>query len=503
MLSDEEYVMMSDVELEEYEELLKLEGAYNSFRDFIQHTMPSYEFNWHHEIMIKILQSLMHTTDRRIMIFMPPRFGKSELVSRRFPAWLLGRKPDTRIMGCSYSANLATMFSRDVQRILESEQFHEIFPDSMIPNAEFSKPHPDNNKYKRTNSYFEMIDHPGYLLSVGVGGSITGMGADLLVIDDPVKNEEEALSETYQEKVFSWYNSTAYTRLEKGANVIICQTRWHMEDLSGKLIQEVEMGGDKWEIINFPAIATALSVEGSQLSQCHSGDLRKEGQPLWPGKYDLDRMEKIRKQVGSRVWSSLYQQNPIIEGGNIVKEDWIQYYNPAAAPFDIHNFRDCYVVTSWDLTFKDTGKSWTVGVVIVKKGSDFFLLDMYRKKADFPETKKAIKDMAKRYPMCSAVLVEEKANGSAIISELKSTVSHLIPVQATVSKDERLHAVSPTFEAGNFYLPTGYPKNKDIVGELISFPNAGHDDIVDAISQAILRFQEMKGLRHLIAMAQW
>ena len=395
-------------------------------------------------------------------------------------------------MGCSYSSSLATMFSRDVQRIMEDARYHAVFPDSMIPNSEQAKEHPDNNKYKRTNSYFEVIDHSGYLLSVGVGGSITGMGADLLVIDDPVKNEEEALSETYQEKVIGWYNSTAYTRMEKGANIIVCQTRWHKQDLSGKLIEEMEYGGDKWEIINLPAIATEVK---------DSRDPRKTGEPLWPNKFNLDRMEKIKKQVGTRVWSSLYQQNPVIEGGNIIKEDWFQYYT--TLPFDIHNWRDCYLIQSWDLTFKDTGKSWVVGVTIAKKGADFYLIDMFRQKVGFTETMDAIKSAAQRYPMCKGILIEEKANGSAILNALKKTVSHMIPVQATASKDERLHAVSPIFEAGNFYLPMNYPKNKEIVEEMISFPNGGTDDIVDAISQALIRFMEMKGIRHLMNITKW
>jgi predicted phage terminase large subunit-like protein len=375
---------------------------------------------------------------------------------------------------------------------MESKEYHKIFPDTLIPDAEFSKEHSLNSKTKRTNAYFELIDKKGYLLSVGVGGSITGMGADLFIIDDPVKNSEEAESETYQEKVINWYNSTAYTRLEKGANMVICQTRWHKQDLSGKLIEEMEFGGDKWEIINFPALATEKK---------DPRDHRKTGQPLWGNKFDLDRMEKIKKQVGSRVWSALYQQNPVIEGGNIIKEDWFQYYS--TLPFDVHDWRGCYLVQSWDLTFKDTGKSWVVGVCLAKKNADFYLIDMYRRKADFVDTKKAIKSMAERYPMCKAVLIEEKANGSAILAELKKIVSNMIPVQATVSKDERLHAVAPVFEAGNFYLPLNHPMNKEIIEELISFPNGGTDDIVDAISQGIIRFQEMKGLRHLMAITKW
>jgi predicted phage terminase large subunit-like protein len=491
-ISDEEILAMGEKELDEYEELLKQEAAYNDFRSFIEYTMPRYDFNWHHEVLINRLNKLVHQKNQRILVFMPPRHGKSELVSRRFPAFYLGRHPAAKIIACSYSSTLSNIFNRDVQRIMEDEKYHEIFPDSMIPDAVFSRDHPDNKKHKKTTAMFEIIEHMGHLLSSGVGGTITGLGADLLIIDDPVKNEEEAMSITYRENTLNWYNSTAYTRLEGGANVVICQTRWHKGDLSGKLLEEMEQGGEQWEIISLPAIAGKV---------LNPHDIRKKGEPLWEGKYDLDRLEIIKRQVGSRVWSSLYQQSPIIEGGNIVKEDWFRYYTQL--PFDVTKWREAHTVTSWDLSFKSTGKSYVVGVVIAKHNQSYYLLDIYRRKADIVETQRAIKKMSESHPYCRSVLIEDKANGPAVLALLKNQVPNLIPVQVAAAKDERLHSISPVIESGNFYLPANHPLSKTIVEEMCSFPNAENDDIVDAISQAINRFMEMKGLRHLRAITKW
>jgi len=485
---------MSDEEYEQYEKLLTLEAAYQNFGDFVKYTFPNYQFNWHHRVIIERLERLVYEKDQRVMIWLPPRHGKSELVSRRFPPFYLGRLPNNQIIACSYSAALATNFSRDVQRIMESKEYHDVFPDTLIPNTNFSREHPDNNKYKRQSSFFEVIDKGGDMLSTGVGGSITGMGADLILVDDPVKNEEEATSETMREALFGWYNSTLYTRLEGGANLVICQTRWHKQDLSGKLIEEIEYGGEKWEVISLPAIATEESIKSPL-------DPRSTGEALWEGKYPLDRLEIIKRQVGTRVWSSLFQQSPVIEGGNIIKQEWFQYYHKL--PFDVHNWREAHTVTSWDLTFKKTGKSYVVGTVLSKYRNQFYLVDMYRAKADVVETSAAIEAMAKKYPACKTHLIEGKANGPAIVSLLKRKVPNLVEVNPNASKDERLHSVAPIFEAGNFLLPMNSPLSKTIIEEMISFPNADNDDIVDSISQGLNRFMEMKGIRHLQAMAKW
>ena len=486
--------MITDEEMQEYEELLELEAAHTDFKSFIRYTMPKYDFSWHHDILIERLNKLIHQKNQRIIIQMPPRHGKSELVSRRFPAFLLGRDPDHEIIACSYSASLAATFSRDVQRIMESEKYHKIFPDTVIPGTEWAKERPDANRYRRTTTLFEVCGHDGQLLSAGVGGSITGEGASTLIVDDPLKNEEEALSETIREAVWGWWTSTAYTRLEGGANVIVCQTRWHLQDLAGKLITEMELGGEKWEVISLPAICPS-SGPTSDL------DKRKAGEVLWENKYPIDRMEIIKRQVGSRVWSSLYQQSPIIEGGNIVKEEDFQYYNKL--PFDVDRWREAYLVTSWDLTFSDTGKSYVVGVVLAKHGPSYYLLDIYRKKATFSETKNAILRMAEKYPQCRTILIENKANGPAIISELKKVIPFIIPVEPSGKKDERMHSIAPIIEAGNFLLPANHPMTKIVVDEMTSFPNAENDDICDAVSQGLNRYMTMRGIRHLEAITRF
>ncbi len=475
-------------ELDEYEELLRQEAAHTDFRSFIEYTMPNYQFNWHHEILIERLNKLPHQKNQRIMVMMPPRHGKSELVSRRFPAFLLGLKPDHEIIACSYSASLAATFNKDVQRIMESEKYHTIFPDTLIPGTEWSKEHPDANKYKKTSTHFEVIGDKGQLLSAGVGGSITGEGADTLIVDDPIKNEEEAMSETTRESVWSWWNSTAYSRMEGGANAVVCQTRWHLADLSGKLLTEMEFGGETWEIINLPALCPESGAKDPR-------DPREGGEALWPAKYDSDRMRIIQRQVGARVWSALYQQSPVIEGGNIVKTEDFQYYT--SLPFDITRWREAYLITSWDLSFKETGKSYVVGVVLAKHGPDYYLVDIYRKKASFSETKNAILRFAEKYIQCRTILIEDKANGPAVISELKKVIPFIVPVTPAGSKDERLHSIAPIIESGNFLLPANHPMTKPVVDEMTSFPNAENDDITDAISQGLNHYMCLRGLRHL------
>ncbi len=485
---------LSNKEIEEYESLLKLEAAHNSFREFIAYTMPKYQFGWHHEILIDRLDKLVHQKNQRIIIAMPPRHGKSELVSRRFPAYLLGRDPDNEIIACSYSAHLAATFSRDVQRIIETEEYNKVFPDTLLPSSKFSRHIPEASKYRRTSNIFEIVGQKGQLLSSGVGGSITGSGANTLLVDDPIKNEEEAMSEITRESIWGWWNSTAYTRLEGGANVIVCATRWHKQDLSGKLISEMEHGGETWEVISLPAIA-------SKMQTGHELDKREVGEALWPEKYPIERLDVMKRQVGARVWSALYNQSPIIEGGNIVKEEDFRYYT--SLPFNVNLWREAYLVQSWDLSFKSTGKSYVVGVVLAKHGPDYYLVDIYRKKAGFLETKNAILKMSERYPHCRTILIEDKANGSAIISELKRKIPFIVPVQATASKDERLHSVAPIIESGNFLLPAGHPLTKVVVDEMTSFPNAENDDITDAISQGLTRYMDMRGLRHLQAATKW
>lgn len=479
--------------LTELEQLLEWEKAASSFREFVHFVKPDYQESWHHTLIVDRLEKLMHQKDQRVMISLAPRHGKSELVSRQFPCYFLGRNPDKEVIACSYSSGLATIFSRDVQRIMESEKYMNVFPDTIMGGTERAKELEHHlARSRRTSDFFEIVGNRGKFMSSGVGGAITGRGGDLLLLDDPVKNSEEADSEVYREKIWSWYNSTFYTRAEKGANILLIMTRWHRDDLAGRLLKEMANGGDQWEVIELPAI----NVNGP-----NHYDPRNEGEALWPDKYPLDRLNVIKRQLGPRDWSSLYQSNPIIEGGNIIKEDWIQYYSQL--DFDVHKWRSCRLITSWDVSFKETGKSYVVGVVLAEHEGKFYLVDIYREKAGMVETIKAVQEMSKKYPKCRSILIEDKANGTGIIDILRAKGGKITPVTPDLSKDERLHSVSPIFEAGDFYLPANHPKSKDIVEELISFPQSENDDIVDAISQGLNKFMTLSGLHRLKASTRW
>ena len=479
----------------ELEHLLELEKASKDFKTFIKLTKPDYEFEWFHNYMIARLQKMAGQQNQRILISMPPRCGKSEIVSRRLPSWYLGLNPSGRVITCSYSAQLATLFNRDVQRIMEDDLYAEIFPDTIMGGTAAAKEIEEGrgtNKAKRTANMFEIVDKPGYLLSIGRGGSVTGFGADLIVIDDPLKNAEEADSEAVLTGLWSWFGSTIYSRLEGGANMIICNTRWSKQDLHGKLLTEMELyGGDTWEVIEFPAIKNGDPTEI---------DPRSDGESLWPSKYPIDRFEIIKRQVGSRTWSSLYQQNPTIIGGAIIKEEWLKYYS--VLPFDPTKWRAAKLISSWDLNTKEGGGSYCVGVTIAKHGTEYYLLDIYRAKPSFMECADAIMRMAETYKNAT-VLIEGKANGNAILSYLKKKVPRMVEVDPEGSKEERLHAVSPIFEAGEFYLPANHPDTKIIAAELTEFPHSENDDIPDAIGQALNHFSKMRGLTHLRAMSKW
>lgn len=480
-------------ELEELEDLLKYEKASQSFRDFVHYMKPDYQENWHHALIIDRLERLMHEKDQRVMISLGPRHGKSELVSRQFTPYYLGKNPNAEIIAASYSSGLATMFSRDVQKLMESDEYANVFPDTVMGGTERAKDlELFSARSRRSRDYFEVVGHKGKFTAVGVGGAVTGKGGNLILLDDPVKNAEEADSEVYRDKIWDWWRTTLYTRAEKGANILLIMTRWHVDDLAGRLLKESENGGDQWEEIVLPAI----NIDGPS-----AYDPREAGEALWPDKYPVDRLEIIRKQLGERNWSSLYQSSPIIIGGNIVKEDWFRYYTEL--PFDTSSWRSCHMITSWDLNFKETGKSYVVGVVLAKHNEDYYLIDIYRGKPSFADTVREVKKMARRYPKCRNILIEDKANGPAILSVLKGKVRGLTPVTPEASKDERLHSISHIIEAGNFYLPTGHPLTEKVVNEFITFPQGMHDDCVDAISQGLNKFMVLTGLERLRASTRW
>ncbi len=382
-------------------------------------------------------------------------------VSETFPSYFIGKNPERMVIEASYGDSLAKKFGRANRSKIT--QFAPSVFDISISSSNASV----------TNWGIE--GHRGGMISAGIGGPITGEGAHLLIIDDPIKNRAEANSPVYREMLWNEWQSTLLTRLQPGAAVIIILTRWHEDDLAGRLLA-AEPG--KWEVICLPAEAEENDLLG-----------RPIGAPLWP-EYGFDAawLKQKKREVGSQVWASLYQQRPTPLAGNIIQRSWLQYYNRLPNRLD-------EVIQSWDCSFKDTKASrsgtpdYVVGQVWGRKGADKFLLDQVRDRMDFVSTLRAVEALSHKWPQARAKLIEDKANGPAVIAALKRTIPGMIAVEPQGDKISRLQAVSPDFEAMNIYLPAPAlcPWVHDYVEELVGFPTAANDDQVDGTSQALIR----------------
>jgi predicted phage terminase large subunit-like protein len=455
----------------------KIHRAQNGLLNFTLYTKPNYEINWHHRALARKLNDFANGKIKRLMVFMPPRNGKSELVSRRLPAYLLGKNPDCSIISTSYSADLASRMNRDVQRIIQSKEYTELFPATRLNNNRVTTRDPVASL--QNTEIFEVVGRAGTYRSAGIRGGITGLGANFVIIDDPIKNEEEAASPTIREKIWQEYSSTIYTRLEKDAGILVTMTRWHEDDLAGRLLDQIknDPAADEWEVVNFPAICEGVSNEL---------DPREIGEALWPNKYPLKRLEGIKSTVGSKTWTALYQQRPAPEEGNVIRQEWWKEYTERPTSFDCQ-------IQSWDLTFTGGKTSdWVVGQVWGKKGADLYLLDQVRRRMTFTETLDAFVAFSAKWPNATAKYVEEAANGYALIDSLKKKISGIIGVKPKSSKVARANAIAPRVEAGNVHLP--HPKLAswipDYKAEWASFPNGVNDDQVDATTQAIQKLGE-------------
>lgn len=416
----------------------------------------------HHLLIAETLYRVVKGKCKRLMIFMPPRHGKSMLCSEYFPAWYLGRRPDKQIIAATYAQQLADDFGRKVRNQMASDVYSLIFPDSRLSD--------DSQAANRLHTV-----KGGAYFAVGAGGPITGRGADLLLIDDPIKGREDAESETMRQRLKDWYTSVARTRLMPGGSIVVIQTRWHEDDLAGWLLREHQHEG--WEVLSLPALAEPGDVLG-----------RDEGDPLWPEAYPTPELERLRLAIGSRDWAALYQQRPsAAEGGMFKREHW-QYYrptetNPAAlvASLGIH-----FVVQAWDTAFKTKETNdYSVCVTIGVAASRYYILDVWRDRCEFPDLKRALVAQQAKWGAHS-VIIEDKASGQSLLQELRrNTRVPIIPVKADVDKVLRANAVTAIHESGLVYLPEGEPWVSDFVDELAGFPTAPHDDQVDAFVHAL------------------
>lgn len=413
-----------------------------------------------HDVLCAKLEAVERGELDRLIVNLPPRHGKSALISETFPSWYLGRNPDKRVICTAYDQALAERFGR-FNRLKLDEYGPALWGVSV-------------SKSKASQTDWEIQGRAGGMRSVAIGAGITGHGADLLIIDDPHKSAAEADSETYRERIWQEWQQTLSTRLHAGGRVVVVATRWHEDDLCGRLIAN-EPG--RWQVLSLPAIAEPLDPLG-----------RSVGTPLWPeGGYDEEWAKQQRATVGSRAWAALYQQRPTAAEGNLLKREWIQRYREQPASFQ-------RIVQSWDLTFSGGSDSdYVVGQVWGLSGGSFYLLDQRRAQLTFSDSLAAIRAMTAKWPNATAKLVEEKANGAAVLDVLRREISGLIPIKPKTGKEERLQAVQPLFEAGNVYVPYGPMWADELIDEWVSFPSGAHDDQVDAMTQALSWLDARRG----------
>jgi predicted phage terminase large subunit-like protein len=453
---------------------LKAERARRHLLSFILQTKPDYRADrFHHELceITEAFHRAVETRERpRLIISAPPQHGKTEVVSRKYPAWALGRNPDLRIIAGSYSSSWADELSRDVQRVMDSEQYHAVFPGTRI-TGQFA----ERTEARRTTDYFEVVGRKGFYRAAGRGVGVTGRPADLLIIDDPVKGAEEALSEAVRESVWQWYSQDLYTRLQQGAGVLLMATRWHVDDLIGRLLEAEGHGGDKWKVHTFAALS-------------------ETGEALAPSRFDRAELEKIRTAQPGAVWAALYMSEPAPLKGNIFEVDKWRYYGGPGQPAFPQEKEFDLVITSCDASFKDAAGSdfcalQTWGI----RGAERWLFrDGYvLEKMDYPRFTQAVRGMAQRHPRASWRLVEDAANGAAVVSELRRQISGITPVRPEGGKIARAWAASGDQSAGNCFLPDPSiaPWVAGFVHRCAVFPaninKPGSDDDIDCFTQML------------------
>lgn len=397
-----------------------------------------------------------------LVLSIPPQHGKSMTITETLPSWYLGKFPIKRIIEASYSEDFAQLFGR--RNLRKIEQFgKEIFG---IEKGNIAN-----------NTEFELSNGIGGMISRGILSGVTGRPADLMIIDDPVKNRQEADSKTYRDRVWAEWNDSFKSRLSFGAKVIIIQTRWHEDDFAGRIIKNEK----HVTVINLKCEADNNDPLG-----------RKPGEALCPeigkgNEWLKDFKSTFTTKEGSRTWNALYQGSPTPDDGNIFKRKWFKYYEKLPTlP---------YMLISVDATFKDKEDNDFVSIQVWgKRNSEFYLIDRVKDHFGFTETLNVIRQLRNKYNKCSAVLIEDKANGSAIVEVLQREFSGIIPINPEGGKIARANAVSPSFESGNVY----FPKNKqwlyDYETELVSFPNAEHDDDVDCTTQAVNRLRNITAI---------
>lgn len=452
-------------ELDHLEELKKRNLIQERFMKFVEEMWPTFIAGRHHSRMASAFERVARGDCKRLIINMPPRHTKSEFASYLLPAWFLGKYPHKKVIQTSHTAELAVGFGRKVRNLVDKEVYTTAFPGLGLQS--------DSKAAGRWNT-----SKGGDYFAIGVGGAVTGKGADLLIIDDPHSEQEAALAETSPEiydKTYEWYTSGPRQRLQPGGAIVIVMTRWSQRDLTAQVLKSAaQRGGEEWEVIEFPA-------------------LMPSGNPLWPEFWPPEELAALKEELPNSKWMAQYQQNPTSEASAIVKREWWNVWEEEKPP-------PCdFVLMSWDTAFEKTQRAdysalTTWGVFYhdddagVSK-ANIILLNAYRERMEFPRLKQvAIEEYREWEP--DSIIIEKKASGAPLIYEMRSMgipVQEFTPTKGN-DKIARLNAVSDLFASGMVWMP---PKSwaEEVVDEVASFPAGEHDDYVDSTSMALMRFR--------------
>lgn len=453
-------------ELEKLTELKKRKAAQDRFLPFVKEVWPTFIAGRHHAKMADAFERVARGECKRLIINMPPRHTKSEFASYLLPAWFLGKYPHKKIIQCSHTAELAVGFGRKVRNLVDTDAYKGIFPDLALAS--------DSKAAGRWNT-----NKQGDYFAIGIGGAVTGKGADVLIIDDPHSEQEAAIAEVnpdIYDKTYEWYTSGPRQRLQPGGAIVIVMTRWSKRDLTGQILKDAAANDSlgEWEVIEFPAILPS-------------------DKPLWPEFWELDELLKVKRDVPNSKWQAQYQQNPVSESAAIVKREWWQIWPDDYPP-------QCdFILQSWDTAFEKTQRAdysacTTWGVFYHPDDNGFtqaniILLNAFRERVEFPELKRlAIEEYREWQP--DSVIIEKKASGAPLIYEMRAMgipVQDFTPTRGN-DKISRLNAVSDLFASGRVWAPaTRWAE--EVIDEVAEFPTGSHDDYVDTVSMAMHRFR--------------
>jgi predicted phage terminase large subunit-like protein len=435
--------------------------ATSNFLSFCRYVWPEMIVGAHHKKIAAALDRVVSGECKRLMIAMPPRHGKSQMGSYLFPAYLMGKKPDSKLIVGSHTAELAQRFGRMIRNLVADERYKELFPDFLLSA--------DSKAAGRWDT-----SHGGEAFFIGKGGAMTGRGGNVVILDD-ILDEQDALSNTAMENTWEWYQSGPRQRLQPNGAIIVINTRWKTDDLSGRLLKlQGAIKSDKWEVLEFPAILPS-------------------GGPLWPEYWKLEELEAVKHTIGLQKWNAQWQQTPTADEGAILKREWWQRWKPEEPPLVE------YIIQSYDTAYskKETADysvitTWGVFVPDIDSGPNIILLDVKKGRWDFPELKRIAREEYKTWNPDN-VLIEAKATGITLQQELRRVG---IPVtmyspggrRAGQDKVSRANSIAPILESGMVWAPETEWAD-ELIEECAAFPNGDHDDMVDSTTQALMRFR--------------